>query len=69
LPTNRALDPVDAQIVAMLRANARLPLKTIAGTVRLARSSVRERLSKLEANGIILGYHARINAGTASRRC
>jgi DNA-binding Lrp family transcriptional regulator len=44
----------------MLRANARLPLKTIAGTVGLARSSVRERLSRLEAAGVILGYHARV---------
>lgn len=46
----------------MLRANARLPLKTIAGTVGLARSSVRERLSRLEAAGVILGYHARVAA-------
>jgi DNA-binding Lrp family transcriptional regulator len=54
------MDAIDRQIVAMLRANARLPLKTIAATVGLARSSVRERLSKLEAAGTIGGYHARI---------
>lgn len=38
------MDAIDRQIVAMLRANARLPLKTLAATVGLARSSVRERL-------------------------
>ena len=54
------MDAIDRQIVAMLRANARLPLKTLAATVGLARSSVRERLSKLEAAGTIGGYHARI---------
>ncbi|MGH6694374.1 Lrp/AsnC family transcriptional regulator [Sphingopyxis sp.] len=54
------MDAIDRQIVAMLRDNARLPLKTIAATVGLARSSVRERLSKLEAAGTIAGYHARI---------
>ncbi|MFC3711101.1 Lrp/AsnC family transcriptional regulator [Sphingoaurantiacus capsulatus] len=54
------MDAIDRQIVAMLRDNARLPLKTLAATVGLARSSVRERLSKLEAAGTIGGYHARI---------
>ena len=54
------MDAIDRQIVAMLRDNARLPLKTIAATVGLARSSVRERLTKLEAAGTIGGYHARI---------
>ncbi len=54
------MDAIDRQILAMLRGNARLPLKTIAATVGLARSSVRERLSKLETQGTIAGYHAHI---------
>lgn len=54
------MDAIDRQIVAMLRGNARLPLKTVAATVGLARSSVRERLSKLETAGTIGGYHARV---------
>ena len=56
------MDTIDRQIVAMLRENARLPLKTIAASVGLARSSVRERLSKLETQGVIGGYHAHIVA-------
>jgi DNA-binding Lrp family transcriptional regulator len=59
-PPKRSLDPVDVEIIALLRRNARLPLKSIAGAVRLARSSVRERLQKLEASGVIRGYHARV---------
>lgn len=55
------MDSIDRQIIAQLRANARLPLKTIAAGVGLARSSVRERISRLEASGVLLGYHARID--------
>jgi DNA-binding Lrp family transcriptional regulator len=54
------LDTIDQHIVSLLRTNARMPLKTIAAKVDLARSTVRERLVKLEAAGVILGYHARI---------
>lgn len=54
------MDAIDREILALLNANARLPLKTVAATVGLARSSVRERISKLEDAGIIEGYHARI---------
>lgn len=56
------MDAIDIQIVSLLRTNARMPLKTIAAKVKLARSTVRERLVKLEESGVILGYHARIAA-------
>jgi Lrp/AsnC family transcriptional regulator, leucine-responsive regulatory protein len=54
------MDAIDMQIASLLRTNARTPLKTIAAKVNLARSTVRERLVKLEETGIILGYHARV---------
>jgi DNA-binding Lrp family transcriptional regulator len=54
------MDSIDTEIVSLLRTNARTPLKTIAAAVKLARSTVRERLVKLEEAGVILGYHARI---------
>ena len=54
------LDAIDSQIVTLLRENARTPLKTIAAKVALARSTVRDRLVKLESAGVILGYHARV---------
>lgn len=57
------MDAIDAEIVSLLRANARLPLKTIAGAVSLARSSVRDRISRLEAAGVIRGYHAKVVSG------
>lgn len=52
------MDETNRQILRLLQDNARLPIKTIAGTVGLARSSVRERIARMEADGIIRGYKA-----------
>ena len=56
----RPLDDKDRQILEVLRADARLPLKTLAAKVGLARSTLRDRLLRLEADGVIRGYHADI---------
>ncbi|HWA51170.1 MAG TPA: Lrp/AsnC family transcriptional regulator [Dongiaceae bacterium] len=58
----RTLDDKDRKILDLLRQDARLPLKTLAAKVGLARSSLRDRLSRLEADGIIRGYRAEIAA-------
>ncbi|MDJ1160001.1 Lrp/AsnC family transcriptional regulator [Chelatococcus sp. SYSU_G07232] len=52
------MDEKNRQILRLLQDNARLPIKTIAGTVGLARSSVRERIARMEADGTIRGYRA-----------
>jgi Lrp/AsnC family leucine-responsive transcriptional regulator len=62
----RPLDDKDRQIIELLRGDARLPLKTLAAKVGLARSTLRDRLSRLEADGIIRGYHADIADGQPS---
>ena len=54
------MDEKNLQILRLLQQNARLPLKTLAGKVGLARSSVRERIARMEAEGIILGYKAEV---------
>jgi len=59
------LDDKDRKILDLLRQDARLPLKTLAAKVGLARSSLRDRLSRLEADGIIRGYRAEIAAPAA----
>jgi DNA-binding Lrp family transcriptional regulator len=59
----RALDDKDRQILELLRADARLPLKALAAKVGLARSTLRDRLARLEADGIIRGYRADIADG------
>jgi len=62
----RPFDDKDRQILELLRADARLPLKTLAAKVGLARSTLRDRLSRLEADGVIRGYHADIADGGPS---
>jgi len=59
----RPLDDKDRRILEMLQADARIPLKTLAAKVGLARSTLRDRLSRLEADGIIRGYRADIADG------
>jgi DNA-binding Lrp family transcriptional regulator len=58
------LDDKDRRILDLLRHDARRSLKALAAQAGLARSSLRERLARLEAAGIIRGYHADI-AGPA----
>lgn len=59
------MDDKDRQILDLLRHDARLSLKALAARVGLARSSLRERMTRLEADGIIRGYRADI-AGPAT---
>ncbi len=54
------MDAIDQQIIEMLRRDARAPLKVIAAAVGLARSSVAERIARLKAAGVIIGYRAEI---------
>ena len=55
------LDHIDEQIIKLLHANARIPLKTIASQVFLSSPAVSARIERLEQAGIITGYSAKIN--------
>ena len=55
------LDGVDYKIIDLLQNNARMSLKDIASKVFLTSPAVSARIEKLERNGVIEGYHARIN--------
>lgn len=61
----RPLDDKDLRLLELLRADARLSLKALAAKVGIARSSLRERMARLEAEGVIRGYRADIAALTA----
>ena len=54
------MDKFDQQILALLRADARVPVSRIARAVNLSRSAVSERIRQLEQRGIISGYHAQV---------
>ncbi len=54
-------DHIDEQIIRILHANARTPLKAIANQVFLSSPAVSARIERLEKNGIITGYNAIVN--------
>lgn len=54
----RANDKIDRQLLALLQANARASTTALAGKLGVARTTVQERISRLEANGTICGYSA-----------
>ena len=56
------MDKFDQQILALLRADARLPVSQIAREINLSRSAVSERIRQLEHSGVISGYHAQVAA-------
>ena len=54
------MDDIDRQLLSLLQEDASRPLKTLAAAVSLARSSVRERIARLEASGTIRRYTVEI---------
>ena len=49
------------KIIQILQKNARTPLKEIAAQVFLSSPSVSARIEKMEQEGVITGYAARVN--------
>jgi DNA-binding Lrp family transcriptional regulator len=50
------LNPLDRQLIELLRVNARLPIVTLAKALGCARSTAQLRLKALENAGVITGY-------------
>lgn len=61
-------DTIDQGLLALLRANAREPVAVLARKLGLARSTVQERIERLERKSIIAGYTIRQGAGHADRQ-
>jgi Lrp/AsnC family leucine-responsive transcriptional regulator len=55
------LDATNLRLLAELQANARLSLAELGRRVGLSSPAVAERLQRLEQEGVILGYHARLD--------
>jgi DNA-binding Lrp family transcriptional regulator len=62
------MDDLDRQLIAQLRANARLPVATLAKRLRVARGTVQNRLARLERDGVIAGYTVRLRTTDTERR-
>ncbi|MCQ2450093.1 MAG: Lrp/AsnC family transcriptional regulator [Clostridia bacterium] len=55
------MDHIDLQLIELLQENARMPLKVLAEKVFLSSPATAARLARLEKEGIIDGYSAKIN--------
>lgn len=55
------VDETDLQILSMLRENARIPARHIAERTFLSPTAIATRIEKMEKEGIIEGYQAKIN--------
>jgi Lrp/AsnC family transcriptional regulator, leucine-responsive regulatory protein len=58
----QGLDEIDRRILEMLQADCKVALARVGEQVGLSAPSVVERVRKLENEGFIQGYHARLNA-------
>ncbi|MBU6444614.1 MAG: Lrp/AsnC family transcriptional regulator [Alphaproteobacteria bacterium] len=58
----------DARLLALLRANAREPTASLARKLGLARSTVQERIARLERDGTIRGYTVRLAEGAERQK-
>ena len=58
----------DAKLIELLRANAREPTASLARKLGLARSTVQERIARLERDGVIKGYTVRLADDAAASR-
>jgi DNA-binding Lrp family transcriptional regulator len=57
------MDDIDRQIVALLRQDARRSFQSIGAHVSLSAPAVKRRVDRLEAEGVLRGYTARVDPG------
>ena len=57
----RPLDGIDRKIIALLQESAKRTFADIGGEVGLSATAVKRRVDRLEGDGVITGYGARIN--------
>jgi DNA-binding Lrp family transcriptional regulator len=58
----RPLDDIDHKILVLMRENSRRTLADIGGQVSLSVAAVKRRVQRLERDGVIRGYTARIDS-------
>ncbi len=56
-----ALDPIDYKLLELVQQNARMTQLEMAAAVGMSQPAVAERMRKLEQEGIITGYSARVD--------
>lgn len=54
------MDTLDQQLLALLRQNARTPVAALAQRLGVSRGTVSNRITRLEDEGVIVGYTVRL---------
>lgn len=62
------MDELDRNIIALLRADARISLAMLARRLKVARSTVQARLERMETTGTIAGYTLKLGEGADPNR-
>jgi Lrp/AsnC family leucine-responsive transcriptional regulator len=57
----RQLDDIDRKLLALLQTDDRLPLAELGKRLGIATSTINDRIKRLIAQGIISGFHARLD--------
>jgi len=63
----QARDQTDRELIALLQANARESTANLARKLGVARTTVVARLARLEAEGVLVGYTAKLGSDAADR--
>ena len=63
----RKLDRIDHQILEILQKDGRIAISELASRVNLSTTPCSERVKRLERDGIIMGYYARLNPQLVDR--
>jgi DNA-binding Lrp family transcriptional regulator len=58
----------DRELIDLLRANAREPAASLARKLGLARTTIQERIARLEREGIVKGYTVRLSDEATANR-
>ncbi|MEL7564754.1 MAG: AsnC family transcriptional regulator [Dehalobacterium sp.] len=61
------MDEIDMKILELLENNGRLSHEEIGKRLNMSRPAIHQRISKLEQNGTIMGYHTEINWSKAGQ--
>jgi DNA-binding Lrp family transcriptional regulator len=62
------VDDLDAELIALLRDDARMPVSALAKKLRVARATVQNRIARLERDGVIVGYTLRLKPHAEAHR-
>ena len=62
------MDETNQRLIALLRANARAPVATLAKTLKVSRGTVQNRIDRMIARGDIVGFTVKAKAESEAER-